>query len=414
MSLEQSFITKVVEAALMAAGQPVSLDKLHSLFNEQEAVEKDHIVQALTQLNEDLNTRGVELKEVSSGYRIQAKQDYAPWLAKLWEEKPPRYSRAVLETMVLIAYRQPITRSEIEDVRGVSVSSHIIKSLLERDWVRVVGHRDVPGRPALYATTKGFLDYFNLKSLDELPTLSEIKDLDSINAQLNLNNGEDAPALAEVEPSESASVVAAQQGGDAEAGEFDQARSLSDAESSPSAVVAQGESETAAATGRAKNKDYFAQRLPPVDESSDALNAVDAALSSTKDVLERFERAVFHKDEDITAEEADIDSEDLREEQAISDAIEALAHHHEAEDDIIALQDRESDSELDVDDYPTLVDEDQAHDSVDYDQDIEVYDEDIEATASNFAEPDNADEMDDDEQDSASAYRRRQYESAEN
>ena len=326
MSLEQSFITNVVEAALMAAGQPLSLDKLHSLFDEQQDVEMEHIKQALLQLGEDLGSRGVELKEVSSGYRIQAKQDFAPWLAKLWEEKPPRYSRAILETMVLIAYRQPITRGEIEDVRGVSVSSHIVKTLQERDWIRVVGHRDVPGRPALYATTKAFLDYFNLKSLDELPSLSEIKDLDSINAQLHLQEDGQAAGLA---------------GTEASSGVEDSDSTVTPASAEPGAELsasgadtsATGTTDTDSAIGdETGDSDALANAIMAnaaaerEEERSDALEAVDAALLSTKEVLERFERAVFHKEEALP-EDDDLDVEDQREENAISEAVESLSHH---------------------------------------------------------------------------------------
>ena len=170
----------------MAAGQPLSIDRLLTLFLDEQQPSRDDIKAALKSLEEECEKRGVELKQVSSGYRYQAKQDYAEWVGRLWEEKPPRYSRALLETLSLIAYRQPITRGEIEDVRGVSVSSNIIKTLLERDWIKVVGHRDVPGKPAMYATTKQFLDYFNLKTLSELPTLAEIRDIDTINAELDL------------------------------------------------------------------------------------------------------------------------------------------------------------------------------------------------------------------------------------
>jgi segregation and condensation protein B len=181
----------LLEAAMMAYGKPMSIEKLETIFEDDKRPSKQEIREALNSIAAACEQRGVELKEVASGFRFQAKQEYAEWISRLWEEKPPRYSRALLETLALIAYRQPITRSEIEDVRGVSVSSHIIKTLLEREWIRIVGHRDVPGRPALYATTKEFLDYFNLKSLEELPTLSEIRDLDQINAELELDDNDD-------------------------------------------------------------------------------------------------------------------------------------------------------------------------------------------------------------------------------
>jgi segregation and condensation protein B len=186
MSLSADQIKNIIEAALMAAGQPLSIDRILSLFLDEYQPTRDEIRQALSTLAEECENRGVELKEVSSGFRFQAKQDYAQWVARLWEEKPAKYSRALLETLALIAYRQPITRGEIEDIRGVSVSSNIMKTLQEREWVKVVGHRDVPGKPAMYATTKQFLDYFGLKGLTDLPTLAEIRDIDSINAELDL------------------------------------------------------------------------------------------------------------------------------------------------------------------------------------------------------------------------------------
>ncbi len=171
----------------MASSEPLSIEKMLDLFAEdKEPPTRDSLKEALDAIEAENASRGVELKKVSSGYRFQAKKDFSPWVSRLWEEKPARYSRALLETLVLIAYKQPITRGEIEHVRGVAVSSQIIKTLLEREWVRVVGHRDVPGKPALYATTKAFLDYFNLSSLDELPTLAEIRDLDKINPELHL------------------------------------------------------------------------------------------------------------------------------------------------------------------------------------------------------------------------------------
>jgi segregation and condensation protein B len=185
---DNSKLKQIVEAALLAAGRPLSLDQLIALFPEPEQPEKSQLREVLSALGEDYQGRGIEVTEVGNGFRIQVRSEFSPWVSKLWAERPPKYSRALLETLALIAYRQPITRGEIEDIRGVSVSTNIIKTLTEREWVRVVGHRDVPGKPALYATTKEFLDYFNLKSLNELPTLAEIRDLDSINRELELQD----------------------------------------------------------------------------------------------------------------------------------------------------------------------------------------------------------------------------------
>jgi len=178
----------------MAVDKPLTLVHLHRLFSrETETVTREEVSNALVDLQDEYQQRGVSVVEVASGFRIQIDKDVSPWISKLFEERPPRYTRALLETLALIAYRQPITRSEIEDVRGVSVSSNIIKTLLEREWVQVVGHKEVPGRPAMYATTKGFLDYFNLKRIDELPPLSELTDLDSltIDTQLEMPIGKE-------------------------------------------------------------------------------------------------------------------------------------------------------------------------------------------------------------------------------
>ncbi len=173
-------LKNILEAALLAAGEPLSLDRLLGLFPEGEQPDKESVREALRVLGEDCDTRGIELKEVASGFRLQVKQELAPWVSRLYDERAPRYSRALLETLVLIAYRQPITRGEIEDIRGVTVSTNIVKTLQEREWIRVVGHREVPGKPALYGTTREFLDYFNLKSLGDLPSLAEIRSLDMI------------------------------------------------------------------------------------------------------------------------------------------------------------------------------------------------------------------------------------------
>ena len=180
-------LKQIAEAILLAAGRPLTLDQLLALFEEHERPERTELREALEALEGDFDGRGIELVQVASGYRIQVKDAMQPWVSRLWEEKPARYSRALLETLALIAYRQPITRGEIEEVRGVSVSTSIMKTLQEREWVRVVGHREVPGHPAMYGTTREFLDYFNLKSLDELPSLAELRDLSAIGEELELD-----------------------------------------------------------------------------------------------------------------------------------------------------------------------------------------------------------------------------------
>ncbi|WP_099652038.1 MULTISPECIES: SMC-Scp complex subunit ScpB [unclassified Rhodanobacter] len=176
MQIEQ--LKSIIEAALLASTQPMTVQHLGDLFTEADEVNREQIAKALESLAEDCGGRGVELKEVASGFRYQVRQDVHPWISRMWTERPSRYSRALLETLALIAYRQPITRPEIEQIRGVVVSSNIIKTMEEREWIRVVGYRDVPGKPALFGTTRAFLDYFNLKSLDQLPPLSEIRDME--------------------------------------------------------------------------------------------------------------------------------------------------------------------------------------------------------------------------------------------
>ena len=208
--MNEEQIKSVVEAVLLASGKPLTLEQLLGVFADGEKPERDQLRQAVAALQEDYDARGVELVQVASGYRIQVRQAMEPWVSRLTEEKPARYSRALLETLALIAYRQPITRGEIEDIRGVSVSSSIVKTLQEREWVRIVGHRDVPGRPAMYGTTRQFLDYFNLKGLDDLPTLMELRDIDTINVELELAMpGEvtEEPEDQAVEASEGADIV---------------------------------------------------------------------------------------------------------------------------------------------------------------------------------------------------------------
>ena len=198
--MDQTLITRIIEAALLAANQPLTLAQLSGLFPEDEPAPADSVGQAIETLQADCAERGVELVELASGFRYQVKADVHRWVARLWTERQTRYTRATLETLALIAYRQPITRGEIEQVRGVAVSSNIIRALEEREWIRVVGHRDVPGKPELLATTKGFLDYFGLKRLDDLPPLSELKDIGELEPQLAFDDAAEAQAKADAMP----------------------------------------------------------------------------------------------------------------------------------------------------------------------------------------------------------------------
>ena len=197
-------IKQIIEAALFAAHHPLALAQIQELFADVEGVGLEQIRQALEELGQDYQERGVELAEVASGYRFQVRREVHPFVQKLWTERQTRYSRALLETLALIAYRQPITRAEIEQIRGVAVSTNTVRTLEEREWIRVVGYRDVPGKPALYGTTRQFLDYFNLKSLDQMPPLSELRDLEELTPELALGDLDAMPIpdtqFAEVPP----------------------------------------------------------------------------------------------------------------------------------------------------------------------------------------------------------------------
>jgi len=204
--IDSQTLQQIIEGLLLSAGRALSVTALSELFLEGERPANDQIREALSAIARDCEGRGFELKEVASGFRFQVRQKLSPWISRLSEEKPQRYTRALLETLGLIAYRQPITRGDIEEIRGVAVSSTIIRTLLDREWVRVVGHRDVPGRPAMFATTRHFLDYFNLKNLQELPPLAEIRDLDQLNPELDLNDEEGRVLVMPEEPAEDDSV----------------------------------------------------------------------------------------------------------------------------------------------------------------------------------------------------------------
>jgi len=206
--MNDQYVKNVIEAALLAAGRPLSMDELVGVFDERDESSSAEVRAALAALTAEYETRGLELLEVASGYRIQIRAAVAQPVSRLWQERPAKYSRALLETLALIAYRQPITRGEIEQIRGVAVNPNIIKTLLERSWIRVVGHRDVPGKPELLGTTREFLDYFSLKKLDDLPTLSQLKELEDLRVQLTLP-GADPQVAAELEAEANADPLAA-------------------------------------------------------------------------------------------------------------------------------------------------------------------------------------------------------------
>jgi len=190
--MEQKKRQYILEAILISADKPLSIEKLLGFFDTHDLVNRDDVKESLAELQEYYKDRGFQLIETACGFRFQTGENYKQWVTKHWDEKPATYSRALLETLALIVYRQPVTRAEIEDIRGVAVSSHIIKTLQEREWIRIVGHKEVPGRPSLLVTTRQFLDYFNLKSLDEMPSLSEIQDIDKLYPELDLKIQEDS------------------------------------------------------------------------------------------------------------------------------------------------------------------------------------------------------------------------------
>ena len=191
--MDSPLLKNIIEAALLAAGGPLTVDQFAALFGDQDGPDKSAIRAALKELQADYEGRGIEIVEVASGFRVQVRESMSQWLAKLWEERPPRYSRALMETLAIVAYRQPVTRGDIEEIRGVSVTTNIIRTLLERDWIKVVGHRDVPGKPAMFGTTRLFLDYFNLKKLDDLPPLAELAALEPVEIQLELGTADQVP-----------------------------------------------------------------------------------------------------------------------------------------------------------------------------------------------------------------------------
>ena len=286
--MSETGLVQILEGALLAAGRPMTVPQLAELFEEHERPENTAIREALKEVAERCDGRGFELQEVASGFRFQVRQSLSQWVARLWHERPQKYSRALLETLALIAYRQPITRGEIEEIRGVAVSSNIIKTLHEREWIRVVGHRDVPGRPAMYATTRQFLDYFNLKSLDQMPALAEIRDLETLNAELGFSEtvpgqaatGENSPGLTVVGGTEH------QPAGEAgEIADGEEAEETQDVEQSDEAAEMDATTSLDLATVAARFSEAASPQASdqtPVDDEDSGESAADDAESETR------------------------------------------------------------------------------------------------------------------------------------
>ena len=272
--MPQDLIERIIEAALLASSQPLSLAQLQALFPEEQPAPSGSIEQALAALAEGCATRGIELVEVASGFRFQVKAEVHAHVARLWTERQSRYSRALLETLALIAYRQPITRGEIEQIRGVAVATSIVKTLEEREWVRVVGHRDVPGKPALYGTTKAFLDYFGLKRLDELPPLAEVHDLPELEPQLTL---EPVPGAT---PSDDAMLRAVLDAGDAPDADADADVDRDDRADREAGTTTGPDTETGASSGTASGAGTRANGEATDDTASDAPSGGHAATAS--------------------------------------------------------------------------------------------------------------------------------------
>lgn len=243
--METEQLKYIVEAALLAAARPLDLAALQGLFGDEHPPERDDLRAAIVALQADYEPRGIAIREVASGFRIQLRPGMSAWVSHLWEERAPRYSRALMETLAIIAYRQPVTRGDIEEIRGVAVTTNIIRTLLERSWIRVVGFRDVPGKPAIYGTTRDFLDYFGLKRLDELPPLADLKDLESLTAQLDLGDAEALPgSLAEL-TDETDDVDVDESGELATVTQISEARGTASAVSDESAAATDGDQQSA-------------------------------------------------------------------------------------------------------------------------------------------------------------------------
>ncbi|MEJ2516118.1 MAG: SMC-Scp complex subunit ScpB [Gammaproteobacteria bacterium] len=257
----------------------MSLDDLQKLFDDPGRPDKRALQEALATIAAEYAERGIDLAEVASGWRVQVRPEYSEWLSRLWQERPPKYSRALLETLALVAYRQPITRGEIEDIRGVSVSSNIVRTLQERGWIRVVGHRDVPGKPEMFGTTREFLDYFGLKRLDDLPTLAEIRDLDSINVELDFGPRPDAAGASGALESESGEYAALS----ASAG----TESAPEGQSTAGASVGQESGEHAGAESAASETGTARPATDEAEPTDHAVEQEDAEAEAGKPAITR-------------------------------------------------------------------------------------------------------------------------------
>lgn len=311
----------IIEAALLTAGKPLSMQHLQALLGDDDEtpLAKEFVQAGLDALSNDLEDRGIELKLVASGYRLQVRQSLEPWIARLFEERPPRYSRALLETLALIGYRQPITRAEIEEVRGVSVSSNIIRTLLEREWIKVVGHRDVPGRPSMYGTTKQFLDYFNLKSLAELPELGELMDLEKASAEFDKANGD--PAANDDQEAD------AEAGAESTAGESQEtAEGESTEQAEPSAEGDEADSAEASAdtTGEATEQAEQTDATASADQEDNSSNTVSADESQAEQPAEAAESEAAEVEAESEADLLDENGESQEDIDADVDSLIAM------------------------------------------------------------------------------------------
>ncbi|PPT53023.1 SMC-Scp complex subunit ScpB [Xanthomonas arboricola] len=335
--MDQALITRIIEAALLASSQPLTLAQLQGVFPEEEPAPPGSVERALELLRDGCAERGVELVEVASGFRFQVKADVHGWVSRLWTERRTKYTRATLETLALIAYRQPITRGEIEQVRGVAVSSNIIQALEEREWIRVVGHRDVPGKPALFGTTKGFLDYFGLKRLDELPPLSELKDIAELEPQLPLDR--DGQLDGAVPAS------AAMGAEHAEAGpETDPDPDMADADGAGADAAIAARTDAAADVGA----DADADPGDAAQEQRDAEDVLPASDSTTDATSDSDDAMHVDADTELAVDadgDADIDVDDNDQTASPGTAVDdEIEHHADAVDDHASADESSNDT----------------------------------------------------------------------